>query len=203
MPSLQLTPDLFTWLSFISTHIYSNTGLEAFDKLPERWSSFPYVTLTSSPKGSFLFALALISVLSSCTPRFCYWPFLYQRITCYQFEPDLVGFTMQWQSFSPLPSLLFSSHLLFKRNCTPPPHVSYFHGLSVLICTCVPTLGIKKAEVVRGQGPGKVFCKRFKNCGSGLNVFTTAFISFTQVWNCMQIIFSWTQPLKTNDFRFC
>lgn len=71
VPSLQLTPELFTWLSFISTHIYTNTGLEGFDELPERRSSFPYVTLTSSPKGSFLFALALISFLSSCTPRVC------------------------------------------------------------------------------------------------------------------------------------
>lgn len=71
VPSLWLTPDLFTWLSLISTHIYKNMGLEAFDELPERRSSFPYVTLTSSPKGSFLFALALISFLSSCSPRVC------------------------------------------------------------------------------------------------------------------------------------
>lgn len=67
-PLLELTPGLFTWLSFISTHIHSNTVVVAFDELPERWSSFPYVTLTSLPKGSFPLLLALISFLSSCTP---------------------------------------------------------------------------------------------------------------------------------------
>lgn len=174
MPSLRLTPDLFARLSLISARTPTNTGLAAFDESPERRSSFPYVTLTSSPKGSFLFPARfdLASFQVALPVRLCSWPFLYQRITCHQFEPDLVGSQCSGNHHFPTrPFLLPFSRLLFKRNCTSAPDVMSFRDLChffVLIRTpvsTISTLGVKKKSLnYVDKGWEESVFKRIKSC---------------------------------------